>query len=251
MKLAQVLVCIEDPAIKSSGAVVLLSGGLDSATCLYLAAKKYGLGKKNRLPLIALSFHYQQKHKIELTKAKALTKALNIPHLIQKLDPHFFQGSSLTDFSIKVPKNQTPTDKHLRKPNQSSIPNTYVPARNTLFLSFALALAEGSGYSDIYIGVNALDYSGYPDCRPEFIEAFRSVVNLGTKKGLSTNDKIRIETPLIELSKKEIILLANKLGVPFYLTHSCYDPIKGKPCGKCDSCYLREKGFLEAGLKDL
>jgi 7-cyano-7-deazaguanine synthase len=241
-KLAQVPVSTEALAIKESGAVILLSGGLDSATCLYLAAKKFSEKSKGKLPLIALSFLYQQKHKIEISKAKSLAKQLKIPHLIQKLDPHFFKGSSLTESALKVPKNS----------NQSStvIPNTYVPARNTLFLSFALALAEGSGFSEIYIGVNALDYSGYPDCRPEFIKAYQEMANLGTKKGVSNKEKIKIQTPLIHLTKKEIILLAQDLKVPFHLTHSCYDPIKGKPCGKCDSCYLRRKGFEEAGVED-
>lgn len=232
---------------KSTGAVVLLSGGLDSTTCLYIAAKDYGYPKNKKLPLLALSFDYSQKHKIELIKSKKIAKLLGIKHVTQKLDPGFFLGSSLTEKKIKVRKNA----KNLLSGEEKEIPNTYVPGRNILFLSFALSLAEGHGFDSIYIGVNALDYSGYPDCRPEFIESFQKMANLGTKKGVSEDgDSIQIKTPLLQLNKKEIIELGIKVDAPLQLTHSCYDPIKGKPCGKCDSCILRAKGFLEAGLLD-
>ncbi|PJZ46198.1 7-cyano-7-deazaguanine synthase QueC [Leptospira brenneri] len=235
------------PKSNSKGAVVLLSGGLDSTTCLYIAARDYGYPKNKKLPLLALSFDYSQKHKIELIKSKKIAKLLGIKHVTQKLDPGFFLGSSLTEKKIKVRKNA----KFLLSGKEEEIPNTYVPGRNILFLSFALSLAEGHGYDSIYIGVNALDYSGYPDCRPEFIESFQKMANLGTKKGVSgKGDSIQIKTPLLHLGKKEIIELGIQVDAPLHLTHSCYDPIKGKPCGKCDSCILRAKGFLEAGLLD-
>ncbi|TGM52441.1 7-cyano-7-deazaguanine synthase QueC [Leptospira vanthielii] len=234
-------------ATKSRGAVILLSGGLDSTTCLYIAAKDYGYPKDKKLPLLALSFDYSQKHKIELQKSKKIAKLLGIKHVIQKLDPGFFLGSSLTEKKIKVRKNA----KSLLSGAEKEIPNTYVPGRNILFLSFALSLAEGHGFDSIYIGVNALDYSGYPDCRPEFIKAFQKMANLGTKKGVSEKgNSIQIKTPLLHSNKKDIVLKAMEVGAPIHLTHSCYDPIQGKPCGKCDSCILRAKGFLEAGLLD-
>ncbi|PJZ83681.1 7-cyano-7-deazaguanine synthase QueC [Leptospira harrisiae] len=232
---------------EKKGAVVLLSGGLDSTTCLYEAAREYGHPKNKKLPILALSFDYSQKHKIELVKSKKIAKLLGIKHVIQKLDPGFFLGSSLTEKNIKVRKNA----KSLFSGVEKEIPNTYVPGRNILFLSFALSLAEGHGYDSIYIGVNALDYSGYPDCRPEFIESFQKMANLGTKKGVSgTGDSIQIKTPLLHLNKKEIIELGIEVDAPLHLTHSCYDPLRGKPCGKCDSCILRAKGFLEAGILD-
>jgi 7-cyano-7-deazaguanine synthase len=217
-----------------SKALVVLSGGLDSTVCLYLAYSKYK-------EVLAISFDYSQKHKIELKKAQKTTKLLGIQHQIVKIPTGIFQGSSLTDFSIKVPKNFL---------GKTDIPNTYVPGRNILLLSFAVSFAESRSISDIFIGVNALDYSGYPDCRPDFIEAFEKAINLGTRTG-DSNKKIHIRTPLINLTKKDIVILGNKLNVPFSLTHSCYDPdTKGKPCGKCDSCLLRNKGFLEAGIED-
>jgi 7-cyano-7-deazaguanine synthase len=229
-----------------AGAVVLLSGGLDSTTCLYLAAHDYGYPKKKSLPILALSFNYSQKHIIEIRKSRKIAKQLGIKHLVQKLDPNFFLGSSLTEKKIKVRKNAK-TDS---LGTDTEIPNTYVPGRNILFLSFALSLAEGHNFDSIYIGVNALDYSGYPDCRPEFIDAYQKMATLGTKAGVSAKSSIEIKTPLLHLNKKEIILLGNRIGAPFHLTHSCYDPIKGKACGKCDSCLLRAKGFAEAGLDD-
>lgn len=218
---------------KINSSLVLLSGGLDSATCLYLAKN---ISKK----VYAISFDYSQRHKVELKKAKKLAKELNIEHRIIKLQTGIFQNSSLTDKKILVPKNFSSMEK---------IPNTYVPGRNILFLSFATSYAESKNIETIFIGVNSLDYSGYPDCRPEFIKSFQKMISIGTKSG-EEKKTIQIKTPLVKLSKKEIILLANKLNVPFKLTHSCYDPNGEKPCGKCDSCLLRKKGFLEAGILD-
>ncbi|AXR60275.1 7-cyano-7-deazaguanine synthase QueC [Leptospira mayottensis] len=224
-----------DPSSKSANdkAVVLLSGGLDSTTCLYQAIAD---GKK----IQALSFDYGQRHKIELSYAKKITRQLGISHTIQKLKPELFLGSSLTQKSLKVPKNSLGKEK---------IPNTYVPGRNILFLSFAVCLAEGTGSSSIYIGVNAMDYSGYPDCRPEFIKMYEMAIQLGTKKG-SQGSSIKIVTPLQNLSKKEIVLLGNRLQVPFHLTFSCYDPKNKKACGRCDACLLRKKGFQETGVSE-
>ncbi len=219
---------------EKKGALVLFSGGLDSTTCLY-----YALSKNKTVT--AVSFDYSQRHKIEIEKAKKLTVLLKIPHIIVKINPEIFRNTSLVNREIKVPKNFSSTQK---------IPNTYVPGRNILFLSYATSIAEGLGLSEIYIGVNALDYSGYPDCRPEFIKAFQQAIAIGTKSG-DEKKAIQIKTPLLHLSKKEIVILGNKLKVPFSMTHSCYDPVKGKACGKCDSCLLRRKGFLEAGIEDL
>ncbi|EMN25030.1 queuosine biosynthesis protein QueC [Leptospira kirschneri serovar Sokoine str. RM1] len=219
--------------LSNNKAVVLLSGGLDSTTCLYQAIAD---GKE----IQALSFDYGQRHKIELSYAKKVTHKLGIPHTIQKLKPELFLGSSLTQKSLQVPKNS------LRK---EEIPNTYVPGRNILFLSFAVSLAEGTGSDSIYIGVNSMDYSGYPDCRPEFIKMFEMAIQLGTKKG-SQGPSIKILTPLQNLSKKEIVLLGKQLKVPFHLTFSCYDPKNRKACGKCDACLLRKKGFQETGVSE-
>ena len=215
-------------------AIVLFSGGLDSTTCLYIA-------KNENTEIIALSFDYSQKHKIELLHAKKITRLNRTRHLIQKIDPEFFHGSSLTEKEMPVSKTGVKKNK---------IPATYVPGRNTLFLAFATSLAEGMGFNRIYIGVNALDYSGYPDCRPGFIQAFQKTIDLGTKRGIENKNPVQIMTPLIQLSKKEIILLGNSYGVPFSMTMSCYDPKNGKPCGKCDSCRLREKGFREAKIPE-
>lgn len=219
---------------KDKSALVLLSGGLDSATCLYLA-------KKENKKVFAISFDYSQRHKVELNKAKALTLITKVKHQIIKLNPVIFQNSSLVDKSKKVPGNFSSREK---------IPNTYVPGRNILFLSFAASYAESFGIDKIYIGVNALDYSGYPDCRPEFIESYQKMIRLGMKSG-DENRAIKIITPLANMTKKEIVILAHSLKVPFGLTHSCYDPKKNKPCGICDSCLLRKKGFSEAGIKDI
>lgn len=231
---------------KSTGAVVLLSGGLDSTTCLYEALQEHGYPKVKKPPILAISFHYSQKHIIELKKSKLITSRLGIPHVVQKLDPEFFLGSSLTEKKLKIRKNAG----KILDSNSTEIPNTYVPGRNILFLSFAISLAEGHGYDSVYIGVNALDYSGYPDCRPEFIRAYQAMVNLGTKTGVTGEHSIQIKTPLLTMSKKEIIQRALELQVPLKDTHSCYDPVKEKPCGKCDSCLLRNKGFAELGMTD-
>ncbi|MCB1193165.1 MAG: 7-cyano-7-deazaguanine synthase QueC [Leptospiraceae bacterium] len=216
-----------------SKAVVLFSGGLDSTTCLYKALRE-------NEEILALTFDYNQRHVMEIEKARFIARENKVRHIIQKIETGVFLGSSLTDTNLQVAKNFS---------HKETIPNTYVPGRNILFLSYAVSLAEGCGFDKIYIGVNALDYSGYPDCRHEFIEAFQKAIWLGTKSG-TENKPIQIVTPLIHLSKKEIILLGSDLKVPFSMTHSCYDPIDSKPCGICDSCLLRKKGFEEAGIED-
>jgi len=219
-------------------AVCLLSGGLDSATCLAYA-------RRHGYESWALSFDYGQRHRVELDAAASVAEALGAAaHRVVKIDLRVFGHSALTD-DIEVPKGRDEATMN------AGIPVTYVPARNTIFLSFALAWAEVLESSDIFIGVNALDYSGYPDCRPEFIEAFERMANLATKSGVEGRTRVKIHTPLIQLSKAEIVRLGAELGVPFGLTHSCYDPDPaGRPCGQCDSCLLRAKGFREAGLDD-
>lgn len=219
-------------------AVVLLSGGLDSATVLAIAAAR-------GFEPYALSFHYGQRHSWELECARKVASSLQAKdHRIAQIDLRAFGGSALTA-DIGVPKGRSLEEM------SAQIPITYVPARNTIFLSFALAWAEVLGSSDIFIGVNALDYSGYPDCRPEFIEAFERLANLATKAGVEGKQKLKIHTPLIALSKAEIIRTGLELGVDYSLTSSCYDPSPaGKPCGACDSCLLRQKGFRENGLPD-
>jgi 7-cyano-7-deazaguanine synthase len=219
-------------------AVCLLSGGLDSATCLALA-------KREGYQCHALSFDYQQRHRIELEAAARVARALGAEqHMVAKIGLDAFGGSALTA-NIEVPKGRSTAEMG------EGIPITYVPARNTIFLSFALAWAEVLECRDIFIGVNALDYSGYPDCRPEYIEAYEKMANLATRAAVEPGERLRIHAPLIRLSKAEIVLLGAELGVPFGLTHSCYDPLpEGAPCGQCDSCLLRRKGFEEAGLED-
>jgi 7-cyano-7-deazaguanine synthase len=219
-------------------AVCLLSGGLDSATCLAYA-------RRQDLDCYALSFDYGQRHRIELEAARRVSRALGArDHRIAKIDLRVFGHSALTD-DIDVPKGRDEAAMN------REIPVTYVPARNTIFLSFALAWAEVLEANDIYIGVNALDYSGYPDCRPEFIEAFERMGDLATKSGVEGRTRIHIRTPLIKLSKADIVRLGRELDVPFELTHSCYDPdALGHACGGCDSCVLRAKGFREAGITD-
>jgi 7-cyano-7-deazaguanine synthase len=216
-------------------AVCLLSGGLDSATCLALA-------RRQGFELFALSFDYGQRHIVEIKAARRIAEALGATaHRIAKID---LGHSALTD-DIDVPKGRAEAEMG------TGIPVTYVPARNTIFLSFALAWAEVLEAGDIFIGVNALDYSGYPDCRPEFIEAFETMANLATKAGVEGRTRVKIHTPLIRLSKAGIVRLAAELGVPFGMTHSCYDPdAEGRPCGACDSCLLRAKGFREAQIPD-
>lgn len=219
-------------------AVVLLSGGIDSATCLAIA-------KSEGFDLYALSFQYQQRHRIEMEAARRVAAVLGATdHLVLELPLGAIGGSALTA-DIEVPKS--PDVKHI----QSGIPVTYVPARNTIFLSFALAWSEVLGTGHIYIGVNALDYSGYPDCRPEYIAAFEKMANLATKKTIEGEMTVRIHTPLIRLTKGEIIQKGAALGVDYGITHSCYDPDpSGAACGHCDSCLLRKKGFQEAGIPD-
>jgi 7-cyano-7-deazaguanine synthase len=219
-------------------AVVLLSGGLDSATALAVA-------KHEGYEPFALSFRYGQRHTIELRAAERVAAHLGVAkHVIADIDLRVFGGSALTDAGIAVP--------HRGSVDQfgDDIPVTYVPARNTIFLSFALAWAETLGASDIFIGVNALDYSGYPDCRPEYIEAFERMADLATKAGVEGRQRLRVHTPLIELTKAQIIERGLGLGVDYSLTHSCYDPVDGAACGMCDSCLLRQKGFAELGLPD-
>jgi len=219
-------------------AVVLLSGGLDSATALAIAANE-------GYELYALSFRYGQRHAIELDAAREIAKAFNVKeHIIADIDLRTFGGSALTD-DIDVPKDR-PLDEM-----EKGIPVTYVPARNTIFLSFALAFAEVKNASDIFIGVNTLDCSGYPDCRPEYIEAFERMANLATKAGVEGRNKIKIHTPLIHLTKAEIIKRGLELKVDYGITRSCYDPNEqGESCGHCDSCLLRLKGFRENGIED-
>ncbi|RIK45364.1 MAG: 7-cyano-7-deazaguanine synthase QueC [Chloroflexi bacterium] len=219
-------------------AVVLLSGGVDSSTVLAIAnAAGY--------ETYALSFRYGQRHALELQSAERVAAALGAArHIILDIDLRAFGGSALTA-DIDVPKGRE--TEHMA----SEIPVTYVPARNTIFLSFALAWAETLGASDIFIGVNAIDYSGYPDCRPEYIHAFETLANLATKAGVEGTLRLRVHTPLIEMTKAEIIRTGLKLGVDYGLTLSCYDPAPdGAPCGQCDSCLLRAQGFAEAGVVD-
>jgi 7-cyano-7-deazaguanine synthase len=222
-------------------AVVLLSGGLDSATTLAIA-------KRKGFELFALSFDYGQRHAIEIAAAKRIAQSLGAcEHRMIKIDLRVFGGSALTA-EIDVPKQSEAQSRVC--PDAGGIPITYVPARNTILLSYALAWAEVLGARDIFIGVNALDYSGYPDCRPEFIEQFERLANLATKAGVS-GDRFRIHAPLVEMTKAEIIQKGLELDVDFSLTHSCYDPAAdGAACGKCDSCQLRLNGFREARIED-
>jgi 7-cyano-7-deazaguanine synthase len=219
-------------------AVCLLSGGLDSATSLACA-------RRDGFDCYALSFDYRQRHIVELDAARRVAAALGAAeHKIAKIDLRLFGGSALTA-DIAVPKHRAQEEMG------QGIPVTYVPARNTIFLSFALAWAEVLGAADIFLGVNAVDYSGYPDCRPEYIEAFERMANLATKAGVEGAQRLKIHTPLIALTKAGIIRLGLSLGVDFALTHSCYDPSpEGRPCGACDSCLIRRAGFEEAGIHE-
>ena len=217
-------------------AIVLLSGGLDSATCLLIAKKEAG-------EVFALSFDYSQRHKVELERARSLAETYGpAAHRVVRLDLPAPASSVLTDRSREVPRHAL---------GREAIPVTYVPARNTLFLSYAIAWGEAIGAGDIYIGANALDYSGYPDCRPEFLESFERTANLGTKAGVEGKLAFRIHAPLLRMTKGEIVSKARDLGLNFALTSSCYDPAPdGEPCRSCDSCLLREIGFREAGVQD-
>ena len=220
----------------SSRAVVLLSGGLDSATCLLIARQE---GRE----VFALSFDYGQRHRVELKRAKELAARYGAAeHRVLRIDLPGSEASVLTDPSRAVPRNRL---------GEEAIPSTYVPARNTLFLAHALAWAEPLAAAEIFLGANALDYSGYPDCRPEFLEAFEKTANLATKAGVEGSIRFRIRAPLLSMTKGQIVARAAALGLDFRLTSSCYDPSpEGLPCGACDSCLLRAKGFREAGLKD-
>ena len=226
-------------------AVVLLSGGLDSATCLALA-------RESGFDVHAISFRYGQRHEGELQRAKWLANEMNaVSHRIIDIDLAQLGGSALVDPNIAVPKSDRVEDI------SSEIPVTYVPARNTIFLSYALAVAETCGATDIFIGVNALDYSGYPDCRPEFIAAFEAMARLATKAGVGPGKQLSIHTPLIDLTKAQIIAEGLRLGVDYSHTLSCYDPIivagdtvDARPCGHCDACLLRAKGFAENAMVD-
>lgn len=223
----------------SKNAVVLLSGGLDSTTVLAIA-------KNQGFSAFALSFRYGQRHAIELEAAKAVANQLGAAqHVIAEIDLRVFGGSALTA-DIAVPKHESAASI-----GEEGIPITYVPARNTVFLSFALAWAETLSAQDIFIGVNALDYSGYPDCRPEYISAYENMANLATKAGVEGDQRLKIHTPLIDMTKAQIISKGFELDVDYGQTLSCYDPDEsGVSCGKCDSCVLRLKGFADAGQKD-
>ena len=219
-------------------AVVLLSGGIDSTTTLAIAGNQ-------GYQVYAITFNYGQRHSVELEKAAIIAERFKTEqHIVIEIDLRKFGGSALTD-NISVPKDRG------EKEISQGIPPTYVPARNTIFLSLALGWAEIVKADDIFIGVNAIDYSGYPDCRPEYIEAFQKMSSLATRAAVEGKSKIKIHSPLINMSKSAIIKKGSELGVDFSLTHSCYDPLpSGNPCGRCDSCLLRLKGFEEAGLKD-
>ena len=233
------------PSGSTSGrdpAVVLLSGGLDSATCLAIA-------QRDGFEPVALSFRYGQRHDVEVEASRRLAERAGIEHVVAEIDLRVFGGSALTA-DIAVPKHD-----RVDQLDHDAIPVTYVPARNTIFLAYALALAEVRGATDIFIGVNAVDYSGYPDCRPEFIAAFQTLAGLATRAGVegarAGERPPVIRTPLIDLTKAEIITLGRSLDVDYSLTTSCYDPAPdGAACGQCDSCLLRAKGFRDAGVDD-
>jgi 7-cyano-7-deazaguanine synthase len=219
--------------VNASKAVVLLSGGLDSATALALA-------REHGLACYALTFDYGQRHRVELEAARRVAQSLGVvAHRVMKLDLSWMGGSALTDNAIAVPT--TPS---------AGIPVTYVPARNTVFLSIALGWAEVLGARDIYLGANAVDYSGYPDCRPDYMRAFEQLANLGTRAGVEGR-RFRVHTPLMEMRKADIIRTGKRLGVDYGLTQSCYDPDEtGRACGTCDACRFRAQGFADAGVTD-
>jgi 7-cyano-7-deazaguanine synthase len=219
-------------------AVVLLSGGLDSTTVLAIAMSQ-------GFEAYAMSFRYGQRHVVEIEKAAVVAERLGAArHIVVDVDLRAFGGSALTS-DIAVPKGRSATEM------SRGIPITYVPARNTIFLSFALAWAEVLGSNDIFVGVNAFDYSGYPDCRPEYIEAYEHMANLATKAGVEGKQKLRIRAPLVKMNKADIVRTGMALGVDYAITCSCYDPgPAGEPCGRCDACLLRAKGFAEADVPD-
>jgi 7-cyano-7-deazaguanine synthase len=219
-------------------AVLLLSGGLDSTTLLALT-------RKQGYVINALTFRYGQRHAVEIDRARRIAERFGVErHVVAEIDLRLFGGSALTD-AIDVPKDRPASEI------ERGIPITYVPARNTIFLSYALAWAEVLGAHEIFIGVNAVDYSGYPDCRPEFIRAFETMANLATRAGVEGSGPMAIRTPLMDLTKKQIVELGLSLGVDYAMTTSCYDPgSDGAACGRCDACQLRRKGFHEAGVDD-
>jgi 7-cyano-7-deazaguanine synthase len=225
--------------VSQKKAVVLLSGGLDSATTLAIA-------RNEDFACYALTFRYGQRHGREVEAARRVARSLGaVEHRIAQIDLGAFGGSALTDSHIQVPKDRPDLAA------SAEIPVTYVPARNTIFLSYALAWAEVLGAFDLFIGVNSTDYSGYPDCRAEFIAAFEKMANLATAAAVQGKGRYRVHTPIIQMTKAQIIQTGTKLGVDYSLTHSCYDPdAEGRSCGRCDSCRLRLKGFAEAGLRD-
>lgn len=250
--------------IKRGKAVVLFSGGLDSSTTLKIAIDE-------GLEVIPLTFFYNQRHKVEIEHAKEIVKFFNIKnHIIINLDFSEIKGSALVDLSIGVPKNRIKNDTADNKTQRNNIaeteetegtgiarsikpddiPITYVPARNTIFLSYAIAVAEVNTASNIFIGANYIDYSGYPDCRPDYLRAFEKMANLATKISVTGEIGFKINAPLLKLTKKDIIGRALEIGVPLELTYSCYDPIEGLACGVCDSCIIRQKGFSQAGVID-
>jgi 7-cyano-7-deazaguanine synthase len=218
-------------------AVVLLSGGLDSATVLAIA-KAEGYAPH------ALSFRYGQRHEVELEAAARVARALGVPHRVVAVDLSSLGGSALTDGALEVPKDRD------EQAMGADIPVTYVPARNTVFLAVALGYAEILGAGDLFVGVNALDYSGYPDCRPEFVEAFERLAQVATADGVTGRVRYRVHAPLMRMTKAEIVRAGLALGLDYAITHSCYDPMRGLACGRCDSCQLRRRGFVEAGVPD-
>jgi len=220
--------------------LVILSGGLDSTVCMAVAGRDSGPSP------VALTFDYGQRHRTELDRAAAVAARFRSEHLVVELDASRWGGSALTDATVEVPDAAGPDDA--AEPNEQAIPVTYVPARNIIFLSVALGVAEARDLDAVYLGVNALDYSGYPDCRPEFVEAFRRVAAVGQKRGVEGRP-VEIRTPLIELTKAGIVRLGADLGAPLELTWSCYRAGPA-PCGRCDACVLRAKGFSDAGLDD-
>jgi 7-cyano-7-deazaguanine synthase len=227
-------------------AIVLLSGGLDSTTCLAIA-------RAEGFAPVALSFRYGQRHTVELDCARRIAADAGVEHVVADVDLAAFGGSALTDAALEVPKHDDVAelaDEAAASGAGGEIPITYVPARNTIFLSFALAVAEVRGAADVFIGVNAVDYSGYPDCRPEFVAAFEAMANLATRAAVE-GQRLTVHTPLIELTKAEIIRRGIALGVDFGLTSTCYDPgADGGACGRCDACLLRARGFADAGIPD-
>ena len=225
---------------KHRKAVVLLSGGLDSTTTLAIA-------QSEGFEPYAMTFRYGQRHSVELDAAKRIAEKMHVAkHIVVDIDLAIFGGSALTSAGLAVPKDRSLAEM------DASIPITYVPARNTIFLSFALAWVEVLGAADSFLGVNAVDYSGYPDCRPEYIAAYEQMANLATKVGVEGAQRLRIHTPLITLTKAQIIRRGLDLDVDYSLTTTCYDPEEstGRPCGRCDACQLRIKGFLENGMED-